>query len=44
MKRFYFHTQLNGQLIEDRKGLRFMNEEAACNYAVRRAAALISTA
>ena len=44
MKRFYFHRQLNGHLIEDQKGLRFGNEEAACRYAVRRAAAFIGKA
>jgi hypothetical protein len=41
MEKFYFNRHLNGELIEDRKGLRFVNEEAACRYAVRRAAAFI---
>ena len=44
MERFYLHKQLNGHLIEDQKGLRFANEEAACRYAVRRAAAFIGKA
>ena len=44
MEKFYFNRQLNGELIEDRKGLRFVNEEAACRYAVRRAAAFIGKA
>ena len=41
MEKFYFNRQLNGELIEDHKGLRFVNEEAACRYAVSRAAAFI---
>ena len=41
MKRFYFHKQLNGKLIEDHKGREFANEEAACCYAVRLAATFI---
>jgi len=32
MERFYLHKQLNGHLIEDQKGLRFANEEAACRF------------
>ena len=39
MEKFYFDRHLNGELT--RKGLRFVNEEAACRYAVRRAAAFI---
>ena len=27
MEQFYFHRHLNGELVEDRKELRFMNED-----------------
>jgi hypothetical protein len=42
MARFYFHRQKDGKLIEDGKGRSFPDEAAACNYALRQAAAIIS--
>jgi hypothetical protein len=41
MEQFYFHWQLNGELIEDRTGQQFSSEEAACSHAVRQAASFI---
>jgi hypothetical protein len=41
MRQFYFHWQLNGELIEDHTGHQFSSEEAACKYAGRQAASFI---
>jgi hypothetical protein len=44
MPRFHFHKYLNGQLLQDVRGRRYPDEDAACRQALNQAAAFSSKA